>query len=247
MSQLLKFLGRTPFSMLTRKIGKGRSRFFASEQSREMEISYSPKKDSELATLFQQYGSDKSILLQSKVGNHNYADIYEILFHGFRNNSFTLFECGIGTTNTSISNNMGRNGKPGASLRAWRDYFPQARILGADIDRSIIFSEDRIDTTYVDQTDRDSIKSMWDSFKPTNLKVVIDDGLHTFQAGVSLFENSFQRVEKGGFYIIEDVSYENLYSFKRYFAERGIEAAMIRLLIPEVSSFSNNNLVVIRC
>jgi hypothetical protein len=244
-SLFLRVLSYTPISILIRKIGKQRSRKFASTQGREIEISYSPRVNSELVKLFEHYGSDKSIPVHSKTGNHNYADIYEILFHGIRDTSFTLFECGIGTTNPSILNNMGVNGKPGASLRAWRDYFPQARILGADIDRSIIFSEERIDTAYVDQTDSDSIKNMWDSFGSPNVKIIIDDGLHNFQAGVSLFENSFHKLEDG-FYIIEDVSYENLEPFKRYFEGVGVEASIIRLLTPGISSFSNNNLVVIR-
>ena len=246
MSRFLKVLSRTPISILTRKIGKRRSRIFASRQTREMEISYSPCKNSELAILFDRHGSDKSILLQGKAGNHNYADVYEMLFHGFRNIPFSLFECGIGTTNSTIANNMGREGKPGASLRAWRDYFPKARILGADIDRSIIFSEERIKTVYVDQTDSDSIKAMWDALGSLSVKIIIDDGLHTFQAGVSLFENSIHMLEIGGAYVIEDVSYQNLGLFRAYFEERGIEASFIRLLTTEISSFSNNNLILIR-
>ena len=44
---------------------------------------------------------------------------------------------------------------PGASLRAWRDFFPNATILGADLDREVLFEEERITTGYMDQTDGD--------------------------------------------------------------------------------------------
>ena len=34
---------------------------------------------------------------------------------------------------------MGIKGKPGASLRVWKDYFPNANIIGVDIDENILF------------------------------------------------------------------------------------------------------------
>ena len=43
---------------------------------------------------------------------------------------------------------MNINGKPGASLRAWRDYFENALIYGADIDKNILFKENRINTFF---------------------------------------------------------------------------------------------------
>ena len=41
--------------------------------------------------------------------------------------------------------------QPGASLRSWREYFPNAQIFGADVDRSILFNSDRINCCWVDQ------------------------------------------------------------------------------------------------
>ena len=52
---------------------------------------------------------------------------------------------------------MSSNGKPGASLRVWRDYFYNAEIYGADIDKTN-FSEKRIKTFFVDQLDKKEIK-----------------------------------------------------------------------------------------
>ena len=39
---------------------------------------------------------------------------------------------------------MGSEGVPLASLRAWRDYFKNANIYGADIDKGILKDEERI-------------------------------------------------------------------------------------------------------
>jgi hypothetical protein len=48
-------------------------------------------------------------------------------------------------------------------VAAWRDYFPNSEIFGADIDRDVLFDEDRIRTYYVDQLDPEAIASMWSS------------------------------------------------------------------------------------
>src|SRR3546814_2496627 len=55
---------------------------------------------------------------------------------------------------------MGVHGKPGASLRVWRDYFPKAEIVGFDIDENILFQEDRIRTFACDQASPDSVEKL---------------------------------------------------------------------------------------
>ena len=122
-------------------------------------------------------------------------DHYHDIFSHCRKNITKVFECGIGTNNPSFSSNMGTCGQPGASLRAWRDYFPNAEVIGVDIDKHIIFSEERINTFYVDQTSKESIEKMWDIVRTNDFDLMIDDGLHTFEAGVCLFENSIDKLE----------------------------------------------------
>ena len=55
---------------------------------------------------------------------------------------------------------MTSTGKPGASLKVWKDYFKNAKIFGADIDKRILFQEERINTYEVNQLDPSSIKKM---------------------------------------------------------------------------------------
>jgi hypothetical protein len=69
-----------------------------------------------------------------------------------------FFECGLGTNNPNLLSSMGSMGKPGASLRVWRDYFLNAIIYGADIDKDILFAEEKIKTFYIDQLDSVAIK-----------------------------------------------------------------------------------------
>jgi len=159
-----------------------------------------------LTTIMNKYGSDKGN------GHHNYTLFYETLFK--RHEKLSLFELGIGTNNINVPSNMGINGKPGASLYAWREYFPNAMIYGADIDKNILFESNRIKTFYCNQTDKEIIKNMWDSI-PEQFDLIIEDGLHTFEANVCFFENSIHKLKKNGYYIIEDIHRSELSLFEK--------------------------------
>ena len=109
----------------------------------------------ELCNIMSKYGSDKG------QGPHNYTIYYDEIFKSMRNKSLSLFELGLGTNNLDVKSNMGPNGKPGASLRGWKEYFINSKIYGADIDKRILFEEDDIKTFHCDQTNKSSIDEMW--------------------------------------------------------------------------------------
>ena len=160
------------------------------------------------------HGSDKGSADITKSW-HNYTTLYHSLLKDRRTEITRVFELGIGTTDVSIPNNMGPNGKPGASLRGWAEYFPQARIFGADIDKRILFEEGRIKTYHCDQLDRIAIRSMWlRADLQEGVDLLVDDGLHTYEANVCFFENSIHKVRKGGLYIIEDIHTTYLSQFQ---------------------------------
>lgn len=102
---------------------------------------------------------------------------------------------------------MSLRGRPGASLRAWRDYFSKGTIFGADIDVFCLMTEDRLKTYYCDQTNADIIGKMWvhDQLLHDEFDIIIEDGLHTFEANVCFFENSCHKLKKSGVYVIEDI------------------------------------------
>ncbi len=83
---------------------------------------------------------------------HNYTTFYYSIFKDFNEKPLRLFELGLGTNNVNLPSNMGPQGKPGASLYGWREFFPNSEIFGADIDTDILFNADRIKTFYCDQT-----------------------------------------------------------------------------------------------
>lgn len=132
----------------------------------EMYVNYNSNRRSKLAKLCDKYGTDKGELTSDSNPyswpSHNYTDFYQLIFSPRRNSVTSLLECGIGTTNTELPSNMGEEGNPGASLRVWRDYFPNAEVTGIDIDPEVMFSGSRIDTYCVDQTSESSIESFLD-------------------------------------------------------------------------------------
>ena len=109
---------------------------------------------------------------------------------------------------------MGPNGRPGASLYGWAEYFPNASIYGADIDTNILFNTDRIRTYYCDQRKPNVIENMWrNPDLATDFDIIIEDGLHSFSANICFFDNSIHKLAVGGYYIIEDIIKDEIHLF----------------------------------
>ncbi len=212
-------------------------------------IHYNANGNGELARLCDLHGSDKGSLVTEghpyKSKAHNYTDHYHRLFAQCRPYLQKVFECGLGTNNPHIPSTMGMRGKPGASLRVWRDYFPNAQIIGADIDRDILFSEDRIQTFFVDQTDPSTIARMWDEVGMVDFDLIIDDGLHTFEAGTTFFSHSINRLSQQGLYLIEDVASKDLSRYVQFFDGTPFDVDFVTLHRPRLP-VRDNNLIIAR-
>ena len=202
-----------------------------------------------LSVLCEKYGSDKGFI-NTDVKKpyswtpHSYTSYYHSIFNLSRENIKFIFECGIGTNNPDIKSNMTKNAIPGASLRVWRDYFVNANIYGGDIDKNILFEEDRIKTFFVDQLNTNSIKSMWKNINVENFDIIIDDGLHEPEANLKFFFNSFSKIKKNGVYIIEDVNNQNIDYLQN--ALKDYDTEIVTLSNKYKKVYGDNNLIVIR-
>jgi hypothetical protein len=190
----------------------------------DTKITYLTKKESnELDDLCEKYGTDKGYTSLTKHPYswipHNYSAYYSQIFSAYRLENINVFECGIGTNNPNLPSNMTENGKPGASLRVWREYFPNALIFGADIDNEILFQEDRITTDYMDQLNMKSIDLYFEKLGDIKFDIMIDDGLHTFESSLNLFERSINYLSDTGIYVIEDVFPSDFHRFCEYFTQ----------------------------
>ena len=150
-----------------------------------------------LSGLFDQYGSDKGAEL-------GYSSLYGPLL--LRAQAVrSILEIGMGTTHTDAISHMGQNHKTGGSLRAFRDFCPEAEIFGADIDRRILFQEARIQTFFVDQTNPQAFFQLAGQI-PKSFNLIIDDGLHSPEANLQTLRFALPRLASGGWAVIEDIS-----------------------------------------
>jgi hypothetical protein len=120
-----------------------------------------------------------------------------------------VLEIGIGTNHRSAASTMGTSGVPGASLRMWEEFFPNATIYGADIDwTSHIFSH-RIESFHLDSTKQESLRNLYAKLssqgQASRFDLVVDDGLHTPESNIRVLTHLLPLVRPGGFYVIEDI------------------------------------------
>ena len=86
---------------------------------------------------------------------------------------------------------------------------------------------------------------MWNNINETDFDLMIDDGLHRFQAACCLWENSFGRLKKNAIYIIEDNSYAYILELKDYFNKKNVKIEIITLN-SSLEFKSNSNIILIR-
>jgi 8-demethyl-8-alpha-L-rhamnosyltetracenomycin-C 2'-O-methyltransferase len=133
-----------------------------------------------LCELFAQYPTDKNTA-------HSYGPIYDQLLDPRRSEVRRVLEIGV---------------HKGASLRAWRDYFPQAQVVGLDCCAECMFSEPRITTILGQAASPECLESLaaqgpWD--------LVVDDGSHELAQQLAALLGLWSSVRRGGLYTIEDV------------------------------------------
>lgn len=92
----------------------------------------------------------------------------------------------------------------GASLRGWRTIFRDALVIGLDIDESTMFSERGIETFVADQLSVQSLGLAAERFKQ-GFDLIVDDGWHQPQANINSLSAFLNRLNPGGFYVVEDV------------------------------------------
>jgi hypothetical protein len=178
---------------LLRKIGKGNPKL--------TQMPKSSVRADKLAKIFNKYGSDKA-------NPHSYHLIYgEIL----KSVPTRILEVGIGSIDKRFPSNMGIHGFVGASLYAWNEIYPNAKIYGADIDTKTLFNTKNISTYYVDQTNYDSLKDLRKRLEKLcggkkTIDLIIDDGLHSPLANILTFTALSDLLKKGGYFVIEDIN-----------------------------------------
>lgn len=155
---------------------------------------YKAHYETPLCRLARKYGSDKCPWI-----SHTYTPEYHRLLNGL--NVKNMLEIGIGNVPLMMPI-VGEKYQPGASLRMWRDYFPEANVYGCDIVSSVLFEEDRIKTFWVDQSSEEILQKQVPDLQ---YELILDDGSHNPDHMETSFKALWPRVSPNGLYIIEDI------------------------------------------
>jgi hypothetical protein len=153
-----------------------------------------------LLEIFESYGTDKA----------PHADAYELILGGRRADVTSVLEVGIGTLIPGVNSSMvghARDGyRPGGSLRAWRDFFPNAHVIGFDVQPDTqLVGEGRIRTFLCDSTDSVRVGITLENAGVSAFDLVVDDGSHVDADQLLTLNNLFRYVRPFGFYVLEDV------------------------------------------
>jgi tetratricopeptide (TPR) repeat protein len=113
---------------------------------------------------------------------------YERHFTEFKQKNIQLLEIGV---------------FDGSSLTLWKDYFPNATIIGVDINPQCKQHEEgRAIVEIGSQDDPEFLAILSRRYSPT---IIIDDGSHLAHHVIFTFERLFPYLLPGGLYIIEDM------------------------------------------
>lgn len=121
---------------------------------------------------------------------HNYTPAYYSMFKGREREVSGVLEIGVNA---------------GCSLRMWEEFFPNAMIIGLDIDTRFLFNTGRIRCYAADQS---SPKSLYAALKlagSASYDLIVDDGSHAIEHQVISARTLLPFLNVGGVYVIEDI------------------------------------------
>lgn len=126
-------------------------------------------------------------------------DFYEILLDPFKHLPIDLLEIGV---------------YAGESLRYFREFFthPDTKLVGADMHVPETYNGFPVGNDYIleigNQSNPVFLQSLADKHGPFD--VVLDDASHDVTITKNTFRQLWPHVKEGGFYLIEDMGYEDM-------------------------------------
>ena len=162
------------------------------------------KKDFIEIGLFDFFNSDKGNQFENqyahpskrtpkKIKGHGYSDFYQKYFENLKSNNLNILEIGSFHGNASA---------------ALFFYFKNSKIFAADIYPDLFrYKSNRIESFYVNSADENSIQNnIIDKFS-NNFDIIIEDAGHFFKDQIISLFMLFKKLNKGGFFIIEELDF----------------------------------------
>ena len=142
-----------------------------------------PLEDNTLETIGATYGTDKFF------GHEYIQKVYNKLLAPIKNDVKLLAEIGV---------------YDGNSLRMWKRYFRDARIVGLDFNPIVVANNIANCEVYLcDQSNVDQLESCKEKIQDAD--VILDDGTHRMFDQQKTFAMLFKVLKPGGIYILEDL------------------------------------------
>ena len=152
-----------------------------------------------LEKLFNRFNCDKGkFLIQNnkRIKTHNYTPFYEKYFKNIKNNKIKILELGS---------------HEGKGLAAFYFFFPKSSLFGANINPfQMNFQSCRIEEIFIDVSSKKTLKNFCKHFKE-DFDIIIDDASHNLADILLTLPLLFKKLNKGGFYVIEDINQFEVY------------------------------------
>jgi len=158
----------------------------------------------DLSKLFDFFNSDKGNQFENqyahpskrtslKLKGHGYSNFYQKYFENLKSKNLNILEIGSFHGNASA---------------ALFFYFKNSKIFAADIYPDLFrYKSNRIESFYVNSADENSIqKNIIDKFS-NNFDIIIEDAGHFFKDQIISLFMLFKKLNKGGFFIIEELDF----------------------------------------
>ena len=121
---------------------------------------------------------------------HEYTPLYYDIFKDKTEKVRRVLEIGVNS---------------GASLRMWEEFFPNAEIIGLDIDFNYLFNAGRIKCLYANAGDSESLRgAVLDAGSMPLYDLIVDDGSHDLSDQVCSLQTLLPMLAPDGVYIVED-------------------------------------------
>lgn len=131
----------------------------------------------------------------------------------------------------------------GQSIRGFRDHFPNANIMGFDIEWCERYSSDRIECHTVEQTD---VVGLWTHIGQRRFDWIIEDAAHLWDKQILTLSILWPALKVGGYYCIEDVATYETGGFRFPDCLGHTNGKFYNLNAPEDGYFDGGQLFVVR-
>lgn len=164
--------------------------------------------------------------------SHSYGNVYDQLFKQFKDSPINILEIGI---------------SGGYGLLSYVDYFPNAQVYGLDIKdicNPTSKQHERIHLQFGNALDSQVVQSYSQQFH-----LIIEDASHYPQDQVQHFSDFAPKLEKGGYYIIEDIDGKYLEFVKEHVEKKVSELGYTMQILdlrPEKKRFDDILILVKR-